>query len=487
MLVEPNVPDRIETIGILIAIILASCLALVAAGHAIVYKRDPKGAALWVILCLLVPFAGPWFYWVFGINRLERRAAKILRRRPQPFDLRKTDDEDHLTTAETQTVGELGRLLVVADHVTRLPLVSGNDIAPLSNGEQAYPAMLEAIRTAERSVTLASYIFDWDDVGRTFCADLAEAAGRGVQVRVLLDGVGAVLSWSRIGRSLIKSGAKVAAFFPLRFPFGRLRINLRNHRKILVVDGKIGFTGGMNISSRHLVENDNPGRCEDLQFRVTGPVVGEMQHIFAEDWLFATNEQLEGEDFFPALRACGTAVCRGIASGPDEDFEKIHWILLAAFAAARHSVYIATPYFIPTMDLMSAMILAAMRGVKITLVLPQIVDHRFMRWAADAYLWQLLQHGIRIFRRPAPFAHTKLLMVDETWVLLGSANLDPRSFRLNFEFNIEVYDGRLAKYVCDRLERETSRLTPVTLEEMDRRGLLRKLRDGAMKLFSPHL
>lgn len=461
-------------------------LGLVSAGHAVMYKRDPRSAALWIIISFALPILGPWLYWVIGINRFQRRASRIFGVRVRPF-VTAGSAPSGAVEAMDQAVGHLVPLRRMAERITRLPLLPGNEIQPLHNGEQAYPAMLEAIAGARSSVTLASYIFDWDELGQSFCDALGAAARRGVAVQVLLDGIGAVHSWSRVGRRLLKSGAEVASFFPLRFPLGRIRINLRNHRKILVVDGRTGFTGGMNISRRHFMATTRPDRVEDLHFQVVGPVVGEMQHVFLEDWLMATGRQLEGEAYLPPLAEHGSALCRGIASGPDEDSEKIHWLLLAAFAAAQDSVRVVTPYFVPTAPLIKAMVMASLRGVRVTLVLPSFLDLPAMRWVADSYLWQLLEHGVRVYRRPPPFVHTKLLIVDDRWVLLGSANLDPRSLRLNFEFNVESYDIALATSLSTWLDSLLVQGEEVTLASVDARGIPQRLRDGAVKLFSPYL
>ncbi len=462
-------------------------LGALAGGHAIMYKRDARSAALWLFISFSFPVIGPWLYWVLGINRIERRAAKMLKGRERP--LLQADDFGWRAVAspDSMPVGHLTALRSIADRVTRLPLLCGNRLQPLHNGEEAYPAMLGAIEGAERSVTLASYIFDWDEVGRRFADALDGAAQRGVRVHVLVDGIGALGHFSRMGRRLLQSGAEVASFFPLRFPLGRLRINLRNHRKILVVDGRIGFSGGMNISHRHLVGTGSPRRVEDLHFRIDGPVVAELQHAFCEDWMLAKGQVLTGEDYFPTLAPEGPAQCRAIISGPDEDLEKIHWILLGALASAQQSVRMVTPYFVPTAALVGAIVMATLRGVRVTLVLPSVTDLPFMRWAADAYLWQLLEHGVQVVRRPPPFVHTKLLIVDERWVLLGSANLDRRSFRLNFELNVEAYDAELALGLSRWLDGVVAASQPVTLEDVDNRPGWKRLRDGWVKLFSSYL
>lgn len=461
--------------------------SIIAAAHAIMYKRDSRSSGLWVLLSILLPLVGPWLYWVLGINRLERKTARQLGRRERPFDSCPWPGASRDVSVVDAQVAHLTPLRDVADRVTRLPLLPGNAVLPLHNGDRAYPVMLETIRQATRTVTLASYIFDADDVGLQFADALCEAAGRGVQVRLLVDGIGALGSLSRMSRRLTRAGLRVGAFFPLRFPFGRLRINLRNHRKILVVDGNVGFTGGMNISKRHLLDRPRDGQVEDLHFRIEGPVVGELQHTFAEDWALATGEILEGEAYFPMLSPVGTSVCRGISSGPDETLGTIHWILLAALTSAQNTVYMVTPYFVPTSALVTGMVMAALRGVTVKLFLPSKVDIPFMRWVADAYLWQLLEHGIHVYRRKPPFIHTKLVLVDDRWAFFGSANLDPRSFRLNFEFNVEAYDPVLASNLSRWLDGLVPECHRVTLEEVDSRPMHVRLRDGCFKLFSPHL
>lgn len=459
----------------------------VAAAHVVCNKRDPRSAALWVLLCATLPLIGPWLYWAVGINRVQRKAIRKLGRRSRPFEI-----YEAANLLESQrfhpAVAHLQPLRTVADRVARLPLLEGNSVSELHNGEEAYPRMLRAIAAAKHTVTMASYIFDYDDIGRGFATALCDAARRGVKVYLLVDGIGALGNYSRIGRMLLASGAKVESFVPLALPFGRIRLNLRNHRKMLVVDGRTAFVGGMNISARHMIQRVNdPHRVEDLHFEIGGPVVAEVQHTFSEDWALATGEVLAGETFFPQLAPAGTALCRGIASGPDEDFEINHWILGAAFAAAQSSVHIVTPYFVPTGALIMNMSMAALRGVEIKLWLPSKVDLTCLRWVADAYLQELLEKGIRVFRFPPPFVHTKLMVVDGRWCLFGSANVDPRSLRLNFEFNVEAYDAELAGRLHRWLEGRIASTPEISLEQIMSRPTLAKIRDGAMKLFSPHL
>jgi cardiolipin synthase len=243
----------------------------------------------------------------------------------------------------------------------------------------------------------------------------------------------------------------------------------------------------MNIMAGHWWTKRPHTLVQDIHFRVRGPVLAHLREAFADDWFFTTGEALRGEKWFPALEPAGTMLARGIADGPDEDFEKTRWTILGALAVARRSVRIVTPYFLPDTAVISALNVAAMRGIDVRILLPSEGDVTFVQWASAALWWQLLEHRCRIWIAPPPFDHSKLFIVDDAWVLLGSANWDPRSLRLNFEFNLECYDPGFARElgeICDRRERSARE---VSLEEMDSRSLPVKLRDGTARLLTPFL
>lgn len=266
-----------------------------------------------------------------------------------------------------------------------------------------------------------------------------------------------------------------------------MSINLRNHRKILVVDGRIGFTGGLNIRHAHLLKEKPKHPTQDLHFRIEGPIVAQLQETFADDWYFCVREALRGDRWFPQLQPVGAVAARGIADGPDEDFEIFRWTVLGALACAKTSVRIVTPYFLPDSAMISALNLAAMRGVDVDIILPSKSNLPYVHWATFAILWQVLQRGCRVWLTPPPFDHSKLMLVDGCWSLLGSANWDPRSFRLNFEFNIECYDAALAVALEHIVQQKLAHARPLTLKEVDLRSLPIKLRDGVARLFTPFL
>jgi cardiolipin synthase len=373
------------------------------------------------------------------------------------------------------------------EEVVGRSLLTGNAVTPLVNGEAAFPAMLEAIEQAQKSVSLSTYIFDRDPLGKRFVAALAAAAKRDVEVRVLIDAAGSRYSLPSVVGLLRRNGVRVARFLPSA-PWRLRYLNLRLHRKVLVVDGRIGFTGGMNLRAGHLVEASKPRRAiRDVQFRIEGPVVARLQENFVTDWAFTTKEQLRGETWFPDLEPRGTVIARGIPDGPDEDIDKVGWTILAALSAARQSVRVVTPYFLPDQPLVSALNLAALRGVEVDILLPKRNNLPYVNWAAFGLLWQVLGHGCRVWLTQPPFDHTKLMIVDDTWVLLGSANWDPRSLRLNFEYNVECYSTELAEAVEDLVEARLETAESVTRERLAQRSLPVKLRDGVARLLKPYL
>ncbi len=421
-------------------------LSVAASGHAVLYKRDSRAAISWVGFIWLVPLIGATLYFIFGINRLRRQAVflrgSLERYRAHPKQIECTPDELHRHLPGH--TGHLQMLARVVGQVVKRPLLPGNLIEPLLNGDEVYPAMLEAIGRARRSISLVSYIFDNDEVGREIAHALGEAARRGVEVRVLIDAAGARYSWPTILRVLRREGIRYARFLPA-FALWLMSMNLRTHRKILVVDGELGFTGGINIRRGHCLKRQPRRPVQDIHFRVQGPVVTQMQETFADDWLFTTGETLRGDTWFPPLDRKGQVLARGVVDGPDEDFEKLRWTLLGALSIARYSVRIVTPYFLPDPALTSALNIAAMRGVVVDIVLPSKSNLIFVHWASRAGWWQMLEHGCRIWLTPPPFDHSKIMVVDGCWVCVGSANWDPRSLRLNFEYNLECYDIELAR------------------------------------------
>lgn len=459
-------------LGVLLAVLYVAGAAI-AGMHALLTKPDPRSALGWIGVCWFFPLAGAVLYGLFGVNRVRTRARQL---------------RAGLTTGGAHAPVDVapdgfgGQLAHIGDAVTRRPRLPGNAVELLENGENAFPAMLAAISEARESVWLATYIFDTDPVGRQFIEALGAAAARGVQVRVLVDGLGEWYSWPHAVRLLRRVRVVAYRFLPPRLSWPALSLNLRNHRKLLLIDGHTGFVGGMNIGAREVGKGTHR-RMADLHFRLCGPAVTQLAECFSADWLFASRESLA---IPPYALARGDSVCRVITEGPDEDREKLLFVMLGAISVAQRQILLMTPYFIPPPELTAALQGAALRGVEVCLVLPERSNLRFVDWATRRWLPPLLTQGVQIYLQPPPFSHTKLLVIDGRYAQIGSANLDPRSLRLNFEIAVEIYDakacGQLASYVLSAREHARA---PVTTSAA--RGLLGHLRDSVFWLFSPYL
>ena len=458
--------------------------ALLASSHALLNKRDTRAATLWIGLIWLVPAAGALLYLILGVNRIRRRAILLgLHRSECKVIPEEPGEEDH------KAVEHLNLLARTVSRVVAQPLTRGNEVRPLVNGDEAFPSMLAAMETATQSISLSSYIFDNDRSGKLFVEGLERAVKRGVAVRVLIDAAGLRYSWPPVTRLLRRARVPFARFLPssLMAPWRVATINLRNHRKSLVVDGRIGFTGGMNIRHGNVLADHPRQPVQDLHFRIEGPMVAQLQEAFANDWAFTVGETLDGAIWFPELSERGTVIARAITDGPDADFEKLRWTLLAAVGEAQTHVRILTPYFLPDSALTTALNLAALRGVRVDIILPGKNNLPFVHWASRAMWWQVLERGCRVWLTQPPFDHSKLMVVDGHWVLFGSANWDARSLRLNFELNVECYGRDFAREADSFIEQKLRNAHEVTLAEADGRLLPAKLRDASARLFSPYL
>ncbi len=454
--------------------------------HLLLKHRDYRSAAFWATLVVLAPFTGAVFYAVLGINFVRRRGLKYRGGAGPSYRQEPLDSPLPFGPGHTHRQQDYA-LAVTMDRLSRFNFLGGNRVQVLRNGDEAMPQMLEAICCAQHSVTMASYIFEATGIGEEFVVALAAAVKRGVQVRVMVDDAGTRYSWPPITSALKRAGVPVKRFMPNRFILRILTMNLRNHRKLLVVDGKIGFTGGLNIREGTMLARNPSHPVQDLHFRVTGPAVKQMQRVFVEDWVFCAGEILEGEAWFPEIADEGTSSVLGIVDGPDEDLEIMPTTFFAALTAAREEVKIVTPYFLPTAVLMAALKLCATRGVKVSIITPAVNNIAAVAWAAQTLYPELIQAGCGVYESPGPFDHSKLLLIDGVWSCFGSTNWDPRSLRLNFEFNLIAHDPALALELNVVFDEKLAECTKVTLASLEALSLGKKLRNGFARLFIPFL
>jgi cardiolipin synthase len=478
-----------DLVTTLLPFVLQLVVAVFTSAHVVLFKRDVRAAIGWIGLIWLVPFGGAMLYALFGINRIRRRATSLRAQRPhaRPASHLEASSRALLEPALPESARHLITLASLLDRITQQPLVAGNRIVPIEDGEAAYRQMMAAIDAAKETVGLSTYLFDNDAVGRRFIRALRRATKRGVAVRVLVDGVGARYSIPSAVALLRRSGVRIAEFLPTVFPLYMVYANLRTHRKILIVDGTVGFTGGMNIRAGHAAGEPVEASIRDVQFRCEGPVLAQFAETFVDDWAFCSGERLDPAIWCRADRPRGSALARGIATGPDEAFEQLRWAILGALSQAQRRVRVVTPYFVPDTTILTALSLASLRGVAIDIVLPERSNLRLVQWAAQAKLASLLARETRVWLTPPPFDHSKLMTVDGCWALFGSANWDQRSLRLNFEFNVECYEPRLVEDIDRQIDRRIAAASPLTHGQLAARPLLVKLRDGAAWLLSPYL
>jgi cardiolipin synthase len=444
--------------------------------HALFQKRDVPAAIGWIGLAWLSPFFGPILYFGFGINRVQRRARR----------LRGVDDSGATRSKRAAVrIGPTGTLQAAVGRITSAPTEPGTVAAVLDCGDEAYPRMLAAIEAAKSSVALSTFIFRTDALGLQFIEALTRAHRRGVAVRVLIDGFGGGFLHSRAYHRLRRESVPAARFLHSLLPWKMPLLDLRLHKKILLLDGETAFIGGLNIGAENVLATQPPEPVRDVHFMVEGPVVRQVMESFQDDWAFSTGETLDGPLWLPASEHKGTSPARVISSGPDQSVDQLMMTLLSAINAASSSLRIATPYFLPDQQVITALQLAALRGVEVHLVIPARNNHRLMGWAMQAHVRPLLKAGCRIWRSPAPFDHSKLVTMDESWSLIGSANWDARSLRLNFEITVEFYDRDLAQRLAGIIDSKRSHA--VTLDEIDGRWGIVKIRDAAARLLMPYL
>lgn len=474
----------------LTTILIHTIIAPLTVGHALLYKRDSRAALGWVSVCIFFPVVGPFLYFLFGINRIRSRAENLHDKDLTRvlFGFERGEGAKPISPSPNKGLfsPEIQSIVNLADSLVDFPLASDNHVILLKNGEETYPVMLQAINNARSSVYLMSYILETNRTGQLFIDALKRANKRGIDVRVIIDGLGDMYSLPRASRLLKKSGVKVARFLPLSLWPPSLHINLRNHRKLLIIDDEVAFSGGMNIGDRHLVDDtENTNRTQDIHFKFCGPILKQFHEVFSETWKFTTEENFA--EFSGNLNSIGDTSCRVIIDGPDENLDKLELTMIGAISAAKHSVRIITPYFLPSREMISALRTSSMKGVDVHIILPAKSNLPYVQWATNNMLAELLIFSIRISKQPAPFSHAKLLTIDNSYAIVGSANIDPRSLRLNFEIGIEIYSEEKLDYLIDYFSDIEKKSEPYNQKELDQRPFIVRLRDAICWLFSPYL
>ncbi len=366
-------------------------------------------------------------------------------------------------------------------------IVQGNRVEALLNGDQIFPAMLEAIRGAQKTITFETYIYWSGETGRQFADALAERARAGVKVHVLLDWVGSSKMEETQIEAMRQAGVDILKYRPLRW-YNLGRFNNRTHRKLLVVDGKIGFTGGVGIADKWNGHAQDPEHWRDSHFRVEGPVVAQMQAVVMDNWMQTTGKVLHGADYFPVLAPVGDSPAQMFSSSPSGGSESMELMYLLAITAAQKSIYLSSSYFVPNELVRQALMDAVGRGVKVQIITPgQYIDTETVRRASRGQWYDLLEAGVEIFEYQPTMYHCKVMVVDELLVSVGSTNFDERSFRLNDEANLNVYDAGFARRQIEIFRQDLQQSHRITLQQWLARPFQEKLLEHTLALIGPLL
>ncbi len=486
-------------IGTLLHLLLAVSVTL----HTLREPREPRSSLFWIYLAWAIPFLGSLAYLAFGVNRLpvkgwqkqhsdetflEARRDREAASHPLAYwrGLQKalyTKPEHHADAALNRILNRL--------HPGH-PLLGGNEVAIHTDGPEAYPAMLAAIDSARHHIHLQSYIIDNDAIGRLFLERLAARARAGVTVRLLYDDFGSSKArftglFHRYRRT---PNLRIVGFSQVNPIKRQFQLNLRNHRKLLIVDGALGFTGGMNLRGVHGIDPGDPEVVRDYHFTLHGPIVLELQYTFLRDWYYMTDEDADtllSQAHFPQIEAAGKSAIRIVNAGPTSEREALCDVNFAMIEQAESQILLGTPYFVPPDDMRRALRVAALRGVDVRLLLPVRTNYTSTTYAARACYEEMLTAGVGIHLRRPPFMHSKFLMIDSRTTMIGTANFDNRSLKLNYETNLIVFDEAFANRFKARILGDFALADKLSLSTWRRRSRSQRLIENLFNLASPAL
>jgi len=455
--------------------------------HLLLLKKRPAATLAWLWAIVFFPFFGPLVYGLFGTDRLKRRRLKYR----TLFSAWPSSQRTPASATDQATETLIGRLsgrerqfLQLLSRINQLPVSSVTTLRILRDAQEFYPALEQRIQQARHHVNLEFYIWRGDETGRRFLRLLTEAAQRGVTVRLLLDGVGSFSLRPARLKAFRKAGGRFSWFQSLDPKRNRFLLNLRNHRKLQIVDGASAFVGGMNIGQEHEGRDPRYGHWRDVQVEVGGAVVRELQEVFADDWFFATGEKIPEE---PASVHGAAYPMHVLVAGADRANEPMSKSIVSLINEATTRVWIATGYFVPDDVLLAALELAAHRGVDVRLLVAEKNNHPWLVIAGRSYYGELLNAGVRIFEYSAGTNHAKIAVADEHWAMVGSANLDYRSMRLNFELNLLVRSPEHNAALAGILEHDFRISQEIDLATFARRPFHRRFAEAALRPLSPML
>ncbi|MBQ4279581.1 MAG: cardiolipin synthase [Rikenellaceae bacterium] len=455
-------------------------------------KRDPVKALAWITVIALVPVVGFVFYIVFGRNhrkeklfsRKELRDQKQLERMTQ----RQLGEINDSNVLQKRLIADNRDIITLLLNNSKALLTVRNRVTILNNGKETFASIIEALKAARSSIHLEYYIFANDKLGKLIARILMRKAREGVEVRFIYDDVG---SWGlspKFIHRLRKAGVEVRCFMPVAFPWLTSKINYRNHRKIVVVDGTVAFTGGINIAERYMGRSKKLGMWRDTHLRVEGEAAHMLQSVFITDWFFVSHRQPDNPaKYFPRVRIKDECLMQIVTSGPDSDWASIMQAFFAAITKAQKHIYIASPYFLPNEAILTAVKVASLSGIDVRVMIPSRSDSRIVYWASRSYISELLDAKVKIYLYKKGFNHSKLIMIDGVFSSVGSANMDIRSFDDNFEVSAIMYDAQITAQLEAEFINDLNDCEFVTPESWDDRPARQSIYEAFSRLFSPLL
>lgn len=464
-------------------------------GIAVIFleRRNASSTWAWLMVLLFIPVLGFILYLILGQKLRKRKLSKLLgdseRIIEATVERQKQELRSRQLTFSDSAMKQYQDMMYMNLNSSYAVYTSNNTVEIYTDGHRKFDALLEDIGRAKHHIHLEYYIVRDDELGRRLVRALADKAAEGVEVKFLYDHIGSSKLTRRFFSELRAAGGKEAAFFPSRIPYLNLKINYRNHRKLVIIDGSVGYIGGFNIGDEYLGLSAHFGEWRDTHLRVEGTAVLQMQAQFLMDWNLAASGKMElNEQYFPIPgHSNGSIGMQIVASGPDSEYQQIKDAYIKMIYSAKKTICLQTPYFIPDESLMTALKIAALSGVDVRIMLPSKRDHFFVYWATHSYLGELLAGGVKCFMYQKGFLHAKTLVIDGQIASVGTANLDIRSFKLNFEMNAFIYDTQTAAKLQRIFEHDSEFCLKLTPELYASRPLMNKLKESVSRLLSPIL
>lgn len=455
-------------------------------------RKNPSSTWAWIMVLLFMPTLGFVLYLFLSQNFTRKKLFKLkkneeyISNKIKEFQMRKIKDGNiQFKNKEMMKYSQLIKMNLQSDNAI---FTQDNEIEIYSEGKPKFDELIKCIKAAKTHIHIMYYIFRQDDIGMKLINALAEKAREGVEVRLIYDAVGSKFIKRKAFKELRKAGGQVELFFPSSIPILNFKINYRNHRKITVIDGQIGFVGGFNVGNEYLGLDDKFGYWRDTHIKIIGGGVASLQARFLLDWRLASKEKIENLfKYFTYEKGTGNAGIQIVSSGPDSIDEQIKYGYIKMINDAKFNIYIQTPYFIPDVSVVEAIKLAALSGVDVKIMIPKITDHKIVHWASMSYMGELLDVGVKIYGYEKGFLHAKTCCVDGNISTVGTANLDNRSFRLNFEVNGFIFDDIVTSELENIFKEDLKYCKEITKSDYLRRSNLDKIKESICRLIGPLL